>query len=521
MELEKKKIYMNRQKARVVTQVTVDEDRNVPDVKPDMRQIIVYKGVVEPDELRASEGKVNLRGKLQYYILYGTEGEENGTQSLNGMLPINEMVNLDGVDDKDNLNIDWAIEDLNIEMIHSRKVRIRAVLTFTITADGLYQEGLVTGVKAEEPMETREDPLHITRIAVQKRDTYRIAEELELSGNKPNLGVLIWKEVELRGADCRPMDANLSIRGELAVFVMYRGDGDHMPLQWEEFSVPFSGQVMLPESTEEMIPSIDVRLIHNEVEPKEDSDGEIRILDLEGILELQIRLYETEHVTTVCDVYSPVKEAVLEEKSADFERILMRNSSRCKLNERLRLPEGERVLQICHGSGQVMVDDVSVTEEGLEVEGVLNVTVLYASADDQQPLKSVVSAMPFHHLLEAKGIDTNCTYRLKSDPESLSVMMLGMDEAEVKASIALEAIVLKKEPVQILTDARLVPYDEEKIKRMPGIVGYQVQPGDTLWKIAKKFYTTVDGIRETNENVGEDVEPGQRLILIKQAEELV
>ena len=36
MELEKRKIYMNRQKARIVTQVTIDEDRNVPDVKPDM-----------------------------------------------------------------------------------------------------------------------------------------------------------------------------------------------------------------------------------------------------------------------------------------------------------------------------------------------------------------------------------------------------------------------------------------------------------------------------------------------------
>ena len=31
MELEKRKIYMNRQKARIVTQVTIDEDRNVPD----------------------------------------------------------------------------------------------------------------------------------------------------------------------------------------------------------------------------------------------------------------------------------------------------------------------------------------------------------------------------------------------------------------------------------------------------------------------------------------------------------
>ena len=54
MELEKRKIYMNRQKARIVTQVTIDEDRNVPDVKPDMERIILQKGEVEPEEVRCS-----------------------------------------------------------------------------------------------------------------------------------------------------------------------------------------------------------------------------------------------------------------------------------------------------------------------------------------------------------------------------------------------------------------------------------------------------------------------------------
>ena len=83
----------------------------------------------------------------------------------------------------------------------------------------------------------------MTRISVQKKETYRIGEELEISGNKPNLGEIIWREVELRGADCRPLDGALAVRGELSVFVMYQGDGDHVPVQWEEFSVPFSGQV--------------------------------------------------------------------------------------------------------------------------------------------------------------------------------------------------------------------------------------------------------------------------------------
>lgn len=122
------------------------------------------------------------------------------------------------MDDKDSLTLDWTVEDLDIEMIHSRKVRIRAVLTFTITADGLVQEGLVTAASANEPLETREENYQITRIAVQKRETYRVSEELEISGNKPNLGELIWREVELRGADCRPLDGALAVRGELAVF---------------------------------------------------------------------------------------------------------------------------------------------------------------------------------------------------------------------------------------------------------------------------------------------------------------
>lgn len=92
MELEKRKIYMNRQKARIVTQVTIDEDRNVPDVKPDMERIILQKGEVEPEEVRCSEEKGTVRGKLKYDVLYAAEG--GGVQSLSGNLPLNEPVRL-------------------------------------------------------------------------------------------------------------------------------------------------------------------------------------------------------------------------------------------------------------------------------------------------------------------------------------------------------------------------------------------------------------------------------------------
>ena len=51
---------------------------------------------------------------------------------------------------------------------------------------------------------------------------------------------------------------------------------------------------------------------------------------------------------------------------------------------------------------------------------------------------------------------------------------------------------------------------------MPGIVGYIVQPDDTLWKIAKKFHTTVENILDTNGLTEEKVSLGDKLILIKE-----
>ena len=40
MELEKKYIHMNREKGKAFTQITLDDDFNVPDLKPDLMRII-------------------------------------------------------------------------------------------------------------------------------------------------------------------------------------------------------------------------------------------------------------------------------------------------------------------------------------------------------------------------------------------------------------------------------------------------------------------------------------------------
>ena len=52
MELIKKNIHMDRIKCKASTQVTLEDDRNVPDQKPDMNRIILHRGEVKTEEIK-------------------------------------------------------------------------------------------------------------------------------------------------------------------------------------------------------------------------------------------------------------------------------------------------------------------------------------------------------------------------------------------------------------------------------------------------------------------------------------
>ena len=49
MELITKKMHMLERKCQAVSQITFDEDMNVPDVKPDMGRMIQKKGNIQID----------------------------------------------------------------------------------------------------------------------------------------------------------------------------------------------------------------------------------------------------------------------------------------------------------------------------------------------------------------------------------------------------------------------------------------------------------------------------------------
>lgn len=521
MELVKKNIHMNRWKGNASTQITLDDDFIVPDTMDDMAQVILDTGDVVVESVKNQGERVQVKGKLNFQVLY--RKAEGGLQALGGSIPFDEMINVPDLDEKDYVGLSWELEDLNAGIINSRKLSMKAIVTLEVRVETLYDVEAASDIDTGETeaadnvsVESMKRDVDVAAIACRRKDTYRIKEDISLSGNKPNIDRVLWNEMRLRGVNTRPMDGQIHVDGELTVFIIYSGEGEETPMQWLEESIPFSGEVELPEAVEEMIPVINVRLVHKDLEAKPDYDGEMRDLEVDAVLELDMKLYEEQNMELLSDMYSTNRELVLQTGEVCFDKLLTHNVGKCKVSEKVNIKNAERILQICHNEGNIKIDEVEVKDDGLHIDGVLEVKLLYLTADDAEPVRSSTEVVPFHYVAEAPGINEDSVYQMNTGLEQMTAVMMGSDTIEIKAVITLDILVLQPVCEPVITNVNVEPMDMQKLQELPGIVGYIVQPGDSLWKIAKKFHTTVDNIMMANGLTDSNIHPGERLILVKE-----
>jgi hypothetical protein len=156
-----------------------------------------------------------------------------------------------------------------------------------------------------------------------------------------------------------------------------------------------------------------------------------------------------------------------------------------------------------------------MTADGVMVDGAVEVRILYIAEDDTRPMSCLTGYLPFSYLVEAKDLSPDTLYHIRPSLEQISSIMLGSDEVEIKAVVNLSIIAFEQKRCKVITDMSVSEIDYEKMNQLAGIVGYMVQEGDTLWNIAKRYYTSIDAIRSVNQLDRDELSPGQKLILVK------
>ncbi|MDF2610870.1 MAG: hypothetical protein K0R92_2344, partial [Lachnospiraceae bacterium] len=516
VELIKKNIHMNKLKCKSSLQLTLDDDFNVPDVKPDIYKIIKEQGGVKINDVKMLNSKLMVKGSLYFNMLYLSDENQRPVHNISGEVPFEEVIQLNDACAGDDAIVNWELEDLSTGIINSRKVSVKSIVRLTVLVEELYDEATAVSVEGDDNVEYINKNIAVTDIAVDKKDTFRVKDQVHLPSNKGNISEILYSELELRNMDVRLQDDRFTVKGEMIVFVLYSSEDEENPIDYMETEIPFSAVIECNGCREDMIDDIDFSIVSRNIDIMPDMDGEERILDIEAVVEMGIKIYEEEELELLSDAYSPFCELTPVVKEANYENLLVKNNSKVRVYDRVKVPSSQPgVLQICHSAGAVKIDEINLAENELEVSGVLEVQILYICGDDNRPLNSVKGVIPFTQVIEVRGIKPSSIYNVKSALEQLSVMMLDSEEIEVKAGIGLNAIVFDIISEPIITDLKVTELDYEKLREMPSMVGYVVKNQDSLWTIAKKFYTTRGRIRELNSLEDENVKPGDKLLIMK------
>ena len=481
MELVRKPIHYVREGKRTFDQFYLDEDYNVPDAKEDVQRIIQGTAEVKTEDIRLVENYVRIAGKVFFRILYVTSSVDPKPAVLEGKLPFEEMVYTEN-GEEDSFFIQNVRTEFSSSVVNSRKLSLK---------------------------------INLLKVAVTRKDTYRIKEEITLPGTKESIGQILLSEVEIRKLDIRAGLDELLLRGELLVFCMYLS-GEEKP-DWITQTVPYEGRISCDGVTEDMYYYVQPALEDTLVDIRMDEDGEMRILGIEGTLGLRMNIYEEEEMEILEDMYSLEKQCVFQTREAVYEELLMQNQSKCRVTERLELPElKDDVLQILHSRGSIQTEHVQNTSEGIQVEGILHVSFLYMRADDMEPYGSWQGMIPFSYLIECGGMTDNVCSNMAYHVEQLLVTLTGSEAVEIKAVLAFDTFVRKTVPVEVITEAEMQPINMEEMDQRPGIVGHIVQQGEDLWSLAKKYMTTVEGIMEVNGLQDESTKSGDKLLIFKE-----
>lgn len=175
-------------------------------------------------------------------------------------------------------------------------------------------------------------------------------------------------------------------------------------------------------------------------------------------------------------------------------------------------PEISQVVNVTAMVGRVKIE---VEDGRINTEGEIICNILYMSNDNDQPAASFLTRLPFTQSFDSRQAKVGMDACISFDVNHVSFNIMSPSEIELRISISARGTVVKYCKFNVISNVTQPddPYICENDEK-PSILLYVVQPGDTLWKIAKRYNAPVELLKEVNQLKNPDlILPGQKLLI--------
>lgn len=494
--------------------------------------LLVVSGKVSPYLLyltKPSEKEVVSEGDLNENPGLGFERREYGARWVNeNGLDYEERITIPGLHPGMLVDVDLSSANAFFEEIGPGQISFHGQLE--VTVHGVENQGaqVVNEVVAQTPLKVNvtKEPVKLEKLLDLRKGIIPIQTPLILSNLKPGAARILTYQVKPTGINYEVGRDKIFVKGFLELAMVYVGcDDDGLPTEvfaheWNRTAgtaIPFETSINMDTDDKELTVLPRIKLSNGKLEMK--TPREMRYwVDVQ--YEAVVSEVVQKEVVSNADCSGDQVIDVLK-KLLNFEEFLGEKTGVISLESSLDLPGSfvpERLL-VWEGSPKDIT--LEAAEDKVLVEGSLDLRLIYVTDNTDGSGVQVANwdrpsncSIPLAGVIDFPGIQPGTLLRSQVEVDSLNLELTGEQTIQATGTVMLRVMARAPRSLMALRDCAAVePVDPSS---RPSMLFYVVQPGDTLWKIARQYQITVDNLARANQVPDPDrIDNGQKLLIPK------
>lgn len=507
IETEKEKICIHRLVSEKQEIVMCEGDMIVPDSKPDILNTICTSGVISIYKKEVLEGKVRIDGNINTYVMYLSEDTNGKIRSLNPSLDFSENIAVPNCMENMNLQVDSKVKSIECKVINGRKISVKAAIEFNLKLYSDEEVDVVNNILNQGNIKLlRKETKVNSLLAVKENKVY--AKDTILIDNTDNLAEILKANINIVDKDIKLSYNKILAKSEAEFKIMYLTEDNQ--IKTINSKIPLIGFIDVQNITEENICDVNYQIQNIIIKPNSAEEHSIYI-EIETLLSCMV--YEEKNINLIQDLYSTSKKIDFSEKqiNAITDKCIQKETKQIRENIDSLNISNKRIIDV-----DVIADinKESKLNSAIMFEGniVLNFTLI---SNDEQNLETQTINIPFQHAFENLNDIENrkSTVAIEIKSQDFIIQENGSVSCNIDMDLNLNSY--KNTKLNMIDE---INENGDREEQEYNVIIYITKSGDTLWKIAKRFGSTVEQIVQVNDIEEENkIYPNQKLYIPRYA----
>ena len=502
MNFETEKIFLNQILTQKKESFSTEDNIIIPDIKPDILSSINSSGNVYIYKKEIANGKLKIDGGIQVDIIYIADNEQNNIRGLHTALDFSKSIDLDNITDDSNFSCNLIVKSIEPKILNGRKVNIKANVEAEINVYSNQEKEFVKSIDNVDKVQMISDTVKINSL---KGCGETVSTAKDTVSVDDNLADLLDCEILIKNKETKISYNKVLSKADVIFEILYLTEDEQIKSVTAQ--IPIMGFIDIQGVSDNEICDTNYEIRNINIKPNNVEDHSISV-EVEFLI--SCRAYEEREINLIQDLYSPEEDITMNQETVNLMQNKQNMNELCEVKEKINIPEikDNRIYSMRVSSNIVKQN---ILNGSISYECELMVSMLYeSSVTNKMEVKE--QKIDFTHTIRSDNISRNSNVNTVIEVESKDYVCTSDNSIDLNVSMNFSVDLYVKNPINIVSNIKVE-------QNTPGaksnsLVIYFVKDGDTLWKIAKKFKSTIDEIAEVNniENL-EKINVGEQLFI--------